>query len=245
MRGRTSILVVVLLCALQSRLEASCVAPGRLSHSAVGITRHFDDAERSARPSAIGVSASAWFLSPTTIVTAEHVSAGMLLTAPDWKPIEIRDGEDTATIPARIQRITGRGPEKLAVIELQHAFAGARIAAIRAPPLTPDDQVLTIAHPNGRPRVIGGRFVTYGDEGTFAGAALLEMFDGDDRLAVDYGASGAPVYDCDGNISAVITTVITQVLPGLAGRVRISTAWGSPNVLSVPVQALEDYSEAR
>jgi len=26
---------------------------------------------------------------------------------------------------------------------------------------------------------------------------------------------------------------------------RISTAWGMPNVVSVPIQALEDYSEAR
>jgi hypothetical protein len=71
------------------------------------------------------------------------------------------------------------------------------------------------------------------------------MFDGNDRLAVDYGASGAPVYDCDGRIAAVVTTVITQTFPGMSGRIRVSTAWGTPNVLSVPVEALKEYSEAR
>jgi len=45
------------------------------------------------------------------------------------------------------------------------------------------------------------RIAACGIDERFAGAALLEMFDGNDRLAVDYGASGAPVYDCDGRIA--------------------------------------------
>jgi len=193
-----------------------------------------------AKPGVIGTSGTAWFLSSTTIVTAEHVSAGMMLTAQDWKTLEIRDGDETRSIAARVVRVTGRGAEKLAVIELQSALPGARSAAIRAAPLAPDDQVVTMAYPDGRPRVVGGRFVKNGDDERFAGAALLEMFDGNDRLAVDYGASGAPVYDCDGRIAAVVTTVITQTFPGLSGSMRISTAWGMPNVLSVPIQALNE-----
>ncbi len=244
MRGRTLVFVVALLCALQSRLEAACIDSAQLAHSAVSITRYFDEAERAAKPSMIGVSGTAWFLSSTSVVTAEHVSAGMLLTAQDWKPLEIRDGDSTRSIAARIQRVTGRDAEKLAVIELQSAFPGARSAAIRTAPLAPEDQVVTFAYPDGRPRVVGGRFVKYGDDGRLAGAALLEMFDGNNRMAVDYGASGAPVYDCEGHIAAVISTVITQLFPGPSGQMRISTAWGTPNVLSVPIQALKEYSEA-
>ena len=246
MRGRTLLLILLLATAFQTRLEASCIEPVRLAHSAVSIARYFEDGERAAQPpGVVGTGGTAWFLSSTTIVTAEHVSAGMMLTTQDWKTLEIKDGDDTRSIPARVARVIGNGPEKIAVLALQTEFPGAHSAAIRAAPLAPEDQVVTFAYSAGRPRVVGGRFVKYGNDERLAGAALFEMFDGNDRLAVDYGASGAPVYDCDARVVAVVTTVITQTLSGFSGRMRVSTPWGTPNVLSVPIQALEDYSEAR
>jgi Trypsin-like peptidase domain len=245
MHGRTPGLIALALLAAHSRLEAACIDPARLAHSAVSITRYFDDGERAAEPGFIGASGTAWFLSPTTVVTAEHVAAGMRLSTQDWKPLDIGDGDDVRSNVARIQRVVGPGTEKLAVLGLQSAVSGARSAAIRMAPLAPEDQVVTFAYPDGHPRVVGGRFVKYGDDGKLAGAALLEMYDGKDRLAIDHGASGAPVYDCDGRVAAVVTTVITQMFPGLSGQMRISTAWGTPNVLSIPIQALKGYSEAR
>src|SRR5262249_14792599 len=152
---------------------------------------------------------------------------------------------DTRSIPARVARIVGLGTEKLALIELQSEFPGAYRAAIRRTSLAPGEEVVTLGYTAGQPRVVGGRFVKYGDDARLAGSALLELFDGSDRLAVDHGASGAPVYDCDGRVAAVVTTVITQTFPGLSGPIRVSTAWGTPNVLSIPIQALEEYSEAR
>src|SRR5262249_10810567 len=198
-----------------------------------------------AKPGLIGTRGTAWFLSPTTVVTAEHVSAGMMLSAQDWKPIEIGDGDEVRSVPARVDRVIGTGTEKLAVLALQSEFPGARSGAIRTAPLAPEDQVVTFAYADGRPRVVGGRFVKYGDDERLAGAALLEMFDGNDRLAIDFGASGAPVFDCAGRVAAVVSTVITQTLPGWSGLMRVSTAWGTPNVLSVPVQTLEEFSQAR
>jgi hypothetical protein len=245
MRGRTLGLILLLASAFSTPLEASCIDPAQLAHSAVSITHYFDDAARAANPGLIGTSGTAWFLSPTTIVTAEHVSAGMMLATQGWKPLDIRDGDDTRSIQARVARVVGLGAEKLAVIELQSELPGARAAVIRTGPLAPKEEVVTLAYTAGRPRVVGGRFVKYGDDERFAGAALLELYDGNDRLAVDYGASGAPVYDCDGRIAAVVSTVITQTFPGWSGRVRVSTPWGTPNVLSVPIQALTDYSEAQ
>jgi hypothetical protein len=70
------------------------------------------------------------------------------------------------------------------------------------------------------------------------------MYEGDNRFAVDHGASGAPVFDCEGRIAAVISTVITQILATPFGKMRISTPWGSPNVVSVPVQQLMEFSKA-
>jgi hypothetical protein len=71
------------------------------------------------------------------------------------------------------------------------------------------------------------------------------MYEGDNRFAVDDGASGAPVFDCEGRIAAIISTVITQIFQTPFGVLRISTAWGTPNVVSVPVQKLREFSEAR
>jgi hypothetical protein len=241
MRGRTSIFAFLLLSAFHAPLEAACIDPATLAHSAVSITRYFDERERAATPGLIGTSGTAWFLSPTMIVTAEHVSSGMLLTTQNWKQIDIGDRDEISSVSARIARVVGSGAEKLAVLELQSEFPGARSAAIRPAPLAPDEQVVTFAYPSRHPRVVSGRFVRYGEEGSFAGAALFEIYDGNDRLAIDHGASGAPVYDCEGRIAAVVSTVITQTFPGL--RIRVSTAWGTPNVLSVPIQALREYSE--
>jgi len=107
----------------------------------------------------------------------------------------------------------------------------------------PDEKVVTFANSDGRPRLVAGRFVQFGD-GKLAGAALLEMFEGDDRLAVDHGASGAPVLDCEGRVAAIVSLVFTQTLYWASREIRISTAWGTPNVVSVPVTALEASSNA-
>jgi len=243
MRGRTSLLTVLLLSAFHSPVESACIEPGQLTHAAVGIARYFDDTEPAPRPGVIGVGATAWFLSPTLIVTAEHVAAGMHLSTREHKALEIRDGDDVRPNAARIQRVAGRGPEKLAVIELQAAVPQAHGAVLRTEPLVPEDPVVTMSYKNSQPRLVGGRFAKYGEEGRLARAALLEIFDGNDRLAIDYGASGAPVFDCEGRIAAVVTTVVTQNLRLGSGQMRVSTPWGTPNVLSVPIQELTETVE--
>jgi hypothetical protein len=103
---------------------------------------------------------------------------------------------------------------------------------------------MTFAYPTGHPRLVGGRFAQFGDD-RLPGTALLEMYDGNDRLAVDHGASGAPVLDCEGQVAAVVSTVITQTLAWASNDVRISTAWGMPNVISVAIQALKEPPAAR
>jgi len=93
-----------------------------------------------------------------------------------------------------------------------------------------------------RLRVAGGRFVQYGDVGRLAGTALLEMYDGDDRLVLDHGASGAPVLDCAGRAVAVVSNLFTTVISSPLHAIRVTTAWGSPNVVSVPIPVLKDFA---
>jgi hypothetical protein len=245
-RGRTcSVLIFILLLSAQSRAETACVDFELLKHSAVSITRYFDDVERTAHADLAGIRGTGWFQSPTTIVTIEHVATAMGLSTQDWKPMDIKGDGDSQLISARIKRWVEGGTEKLAVLELQAAISTARSVEIRMAPLVADDRVVTLAYANQSPRFVSGRFVKYHTDGRLEGAALLEMYEGDNRLAIDHGASGAPVFDCEGQVAAVISNVITQTLSTPFGQRRISTAWGSPNVVSVPVQKLMEFSEAR
>jgi hypothetical protein len=169
----------------------------------------------------------------------------MGLSTEDWKPIDIKDGADSKVISARIRRWIGGGTEKLVALELQAAFPAARSVAIRMAPLSPEDRLVTLAYPDQNPRFVSGRFVQHVTDGRLAGSALLEMYEGDNRFAIDHGASGAPVFDCEGQIAAVVSIVITQILQTPFGVLRTSTAWGTPNVVSVPVHQMMEFSEAQ
>jgi Trypsin-like peptidase domain len=238
-------LIFFLLFSAHTRAEAACIDSASLAHSTVSITRYFEDAERDPQSDVVGARGTAWFQSPTTIVTAAHVASGMKLSTQEWKSVRIEDDADGQPNSVRIQRVVGSYAEKLAVLELQTAVPNARSVAIRMLPLMPEDRVVTFAYPNNRLHTVVGRFVQYADTGRLAGTALLEIFEGEDRLVIDYGASGAPVFDCEGRVAAVISTVITQTLSTPFGNWRVSTAWGSPNVVSVPIQQLMEFSKAQ
>ena len=246
MRGRIGVglLILFALFADTGTIKGSCIDPRQFAHSTVSIARYFDDAERAANRGVAGVQGTAWFLSPTTIVTAEHVAAAMTLSAQNWRMLEIVDGDGSQFIAARVLRLAGARTEKLAIIELQHPVSQAQSFTIRTEPLVPEEPVMALAYPTGRPQIVGGRFVRLGDEGKLAGMALLELYEGNNRLIIDHGASGAPVVDCSGRVVAIVSNVFTQSIWWTDREIRISTAWGMPNVVSVPVQALDDFSEA-
>jgi hypothetical protein len=238
-------LILALSASIQSRAETTCIDTARLAHSTVSITRYFDDAERIAQPDLLGIQGTGSFRSSTTIVTVEHVVTAMGLSNEDWKILTIQDAAETHSIPVRVQRVVGAGPEKLAVLELQTAISSAYSVPIRISPLLPDDRIVTMAYPNRERRAVSGRFVQYAPDGKLAGAGLLEIYEGDDRLVIDHGASGAPVFDCEGQIAAVISIVITQIFRTPFGERRISTAWGTPNVISVPIRELMGPHESQ
>ncbi|MGB6584885.1 MAG: serine protease, partial [Pseudolabrys sp.] len=224
MRGRTCpVLIFLLLFSAQSRADSACVDLAQLAHSTVGITRYFDEAERNAHNYLVSIQGTGWFQSPTNIVTVEHVAVAMGLSTQDWKLLNIKDGVDSQSISARIQRFTSGGAEKLAVLELQTAIPVARSVALRMSPLVPEDRLVTLAYPNQQPRTVGGRFVQYVTDGRLTGTALLEMYEGDNRFAIDHGASGAPVFDCEGRVAAVISTVMVQIFQTPFGVMRTST----------------------
>jgi hypothetical protein len=243
-RTRWWILAALVLFLASSRAEAGCVDFAMSAHATVSITKNFDEEERRVRPDLLGIRGTGWFLSPRSMVTAAHVAEAMHLSEQDWKDIEIRDGENKQSIPVRLSRLVGVHSEKIAVLELRAPFSGAGFLRIWTQPLVPNERVMSVAYPGDRLRVADGRFVEYGAEGKLAGTALLELYDGNDRLVLDHGASGAPVLDCDGRVVAVVSNLMTQTMRFMSGVIRISTAWNTPNVVSVPVQALKDFAPA-
>jgi hypothetical protein len=236
------LLSVVILVVASAPVEAGCIDPATLAHSTVSITRYFDDHEREAQPGLLGIRGTGWFLSPTSLATVEHVTASMNLSERSWTPIEIWTGENKRSIPVRVARLAGSHAEKISVLELQTVFSGAQGLPLRMEPLRPEEPVVSLGYPDDRLRVAAGRFVKYGDVDKFAGTALLEMYDGNDRLVLDHGASGAPVFDCMGRTVAVVSNLFTSTMQFMGSAIRISTAWGDPNVASVPIQVLKDFS---
>jgi hypothetical protein len=67
------------------------------------------------------------------------------------------------------------------------------------------------------------------------------MYDGNDRLVLDHGASGAPVLDCSGRVVAVVSNLYVSTVRLFSRELRMSTAWGNANVVSVPVPVLKDF----
>ena len=151
---------LLLLLVASSRAAAACIDPEGLAQSTVSITRYFSGNDGRVDSGLLGIRGTAWFLSGTSMVTAEHVAAAMGLTDQSWKQIEIRERENKQSIAVRILRVAGINAEKLAVLELQTRFSGAQDLKIRMKPLAPEEQVVSFAYPGSRLRIAGGRFRT-------------------------------------------------------------------------------------
>jgi trypsin-like peptidase len=238
--GRSMLSFLLLIVGL-SRIEAACTDPSMFVQSTMSIARHFNEEERKALPGVIGIRGTAWFLSSRLLVTAAHVAEAMHLSPDEWKDVEMKNADGKRSLSVRVLHLAGRDAEKIAVLELRSEILDAAVLQRRAEPLIADEQVVSLAYPDNQLRFAGGRFVQEGDDDKFAGSALFEMYDGNDRLVLDHGASGAPVLDCDGRVVAVVTTLITRTMNFLSNVIRISTAWQSPNVVAIPIQVLKDF----
>jgi hypothetical protein len=206
-------LAALVLLLASSGAGAACVEPSTLARSTVGIARYFDEHEKPAESGSFGIRGTGWFVSQGALLTAAHVAEAMHLTKENWTQVEIRQESNTQAVLVRVVTLAGPDVEKIALLELKASFPDAQALQLRTEPLAPDERVTSIAYPNDRLRFAGGRFVQYGTDGKFAGTALFELYDGDDRLALDHGASGAPVLDCQGR---AVVSVPIQVIRDFA-----------------------------
>jgi Trypsin-like peptidase domain len=235
---RRLLLLIGAQAAILSCARAACIDPATLVTTTVSIYRDFTAEERNRTPGIVGIAGTGWFLSPRLLVTAAHVAEAMPLSSTEWKDIEIWNGNAKTVVPSRIHSLVGPLSERMALLDLRVAVAGADSLAVRREPLLPEEEVVALAYPKRHLRFAGGRFVAYGSNDQFAGAALIEIYEGDDRLVLGHGASGAPVLDCQGRVVAVVSSILTRTLNFGFRSVIVSTAWQTPNVISMPADAL-------
>ena len=239
---------------------ASCVDPSEMARSIVSIVRYFNAPRRNAAGEDIfGERATAWFYaSPRLLVTAAHFVGE--LSPRDWQEAELRqasqDGEPGTMIRVQLRIVAkgwpandhARGAERntaptddVAILELREPFPNAQVLDVRLEPPAADAAVLVLGYPGGRMQAARGTVREVRDRpGKFAGLTLLEV-QGDNRLLLDGGTSGAPVLDCrHGRVVAVLNGLLTgPSLPFLPPeRSVVPTPWGSPTNTAVPAATL-------
>ncbi len=197
--------------------------------------------------------ATSWFLTQRQMLTIDHVSWGMKLSPYFSSDLVIfqrslTSKEDVAAMwnEARITKSNRRSPEAVHLVTLKQPVTKANpVKGIRTTPLRDDEPVFAVVYPRSKLHIAHGRFVAHGAFGKQyreRGFALFELSDGENRAIVNHGASGAPVFDCDGLVVGTIAVklVHTHLSDGTALKHPLIAAKGLPNAAAVPAQAVLD-----
>jgi Trypsin-like peptidase domain len=251
------IFVFMMVIAQCARAEDTCIDPSTLAATTVSVTRYFT-ADEKPQPSLEGYRATAWFYGSTRylISIAHFVDDAPALPRGEWRKVDVQQRDVTVQVNARLLAVVRALPEGFAIFELRDPFPNAHTLKLREKPLSRNEPVRSIAYPGGL-RLAKGRFAEIagssdipGDH-PFAkvrpGSGLFEMWDieerNNDRYVLDHGASGAPIIDCEGNVAAVASSIVTQGSLYFAGReFTLTTPWGMANNTAALIQPLFDIA---
>jgi hypothetical protein len=222
-----------------------------------------------------GYNGTGWRHGKRTIATIEHLVVAMKLEFDIWKPITLSSSPAEYGTPTSFLKTEARlvyldptedNVEGGALIEIADDFPDwVEVVKVRPEPLKKDEPVMSIGYTNETLRFATGALnfpePSESDEGRPEEPSAylpFELADNDktDRLAMDHGASGGPIFDCDGEVVAMIANVRTQeavpiesmkqvlqflknsgiqVEEELLALDRVSSSWGQYNVLGLPV----------
>jgi hypothetical protein len=254
---RPMILVFMMVVAQCARAEDACIDPSTLATTTVSITRYFT-ADENSRPSLDGYRATAWFYGSTRYLVsiAHFVDDAPVLPRGEWRKVDVQQRDVTVQVSARLLAVVKALPEGFAIFELREPFPNAHTLKLREKPLSRNEPVLSIAYLDGL-RFAKGRFAEIAGSSDNArddpfakvrpGSGLFEMWDinerNNDRYVLDHGASGAPIVDCEGNVAAVASSIVTQGSLYFAGReITLTTPWGMANNTAALIQPLLDIA---
>jgi hypothetical protein len=251
------ILVFMMVIAQCARAEDACIDPSTLAATTVSITRYFT-ADEKIRRSLDGYRATAWFYGSTRYLVsiAHFVDDAPVLPRGEWRKVDVRQRDVTTQVSARLLTVVKAIPEGFALFELREPFPNAQTLKLREKPLSRNERVLSIAYLDGL-RLAKGRFAEIAGSSDIArdhpfakvrpGSGLFEMWDieerHNDRYVLNRGASGAPIVDCEGNVAAVASSIVTQGSVYFAGReFTLTTPWGMANNTAALIQPLFDIT---
>jgi hypothetical protein len=185
-----------------------------------------------------------WFISRQQIVAILHEHSAVL---EDWTEITLETGNavgftpsETTVTYARISHVIDSGSlEKLYIIDLAEIFDDSEVPRVRFGAPSDNEAVFSLTYNKRVLTLVTGRHVlpkqsTDPEQKPEPPPPFLmfELADPQekDRMVVDFGSSGSPIFDCNGLVVASVAKVMTQ---DFAGE-RVSTAWGDPNVFGTP-----------
>ena len=246
------ILVFMMVIAQSARADDACIDPSTLAATTVSITRYFT-ADEKPRPSLDGYRATAWFYGSTRYLVsiAHFVDDAPVLPRGEWRKVDVRQRAVTVQVSARLLAVVSALPEGFAIFELREPFPNAQTLKLREKPLSRNEPVRSIAYLDGL-RFAKGRFAEIAGSSDVArdnpfakvrpGSGLFEMWDiegRNNRYVLDHGASGAPIVDCEGNVAAVASSIVTQGSLYFPGReIKLTTPWGMANNTAALIQPL-------
>jgi hypothetical protein len=245
-------LALVLLILVTHARAADAEAPEHADRI-VRITQYFTRAERAAAGSD-GRSGTGWFCgSSKYLVTIGHMVTKPALPRREWVEIEISHCSDgtmetlkTHRVMVRLADLIDTPGEDIAVIELQKPLFDVKPIPVSKDMPTAKSPSYCSGFTEGTLRHASGTFHRIGkdeDSPELNDFGLFEMYEGNDRLALDHGASGAPVLNTKGEVVAVLAIVKTGEVKMINGvePMRVSTSWGTPNQAAtmIPKQLIQ------
>jgi len=174
-----------------------------LKGTAISIERVLDESERTGESR--GALGTAWFISTTRLVTIGHMATHGKLSRTVWKEVTLRWSDKRNQLythesktRVRIVEVVQTGMvEPLVILEMSNAFDGAQMATIRKRPLAHNESVIAIGYSNAILRYGVGKVVAPNYKPQWQ--IPLEMMP-----VFTPGTSGSPVFDCSGEIVAVM-----------------------------------------
>ncbi len=247
------ILITIVLLFLVTHVCSAEAETPKHADRVVRITQYYTPAEKAAA-GIDGRSGTGWFCgSSKHLITIGHMVTDPALPRKEWTEVEISHCPDgtmgtykTHRVMVRLADLIDTPGEDIGVIELQKPLFDVKPISVSKDALTPGSQSYCFGFTDGTLRHAGGTFHRIGkdeDSPELNDFGLFEMFEDNDRLALDHGASGAPVLNAKGEVIAVLAIVKTGEVKMINGiePMRISTAWGTPNQAAtlIPKQLIQ------
>ena len=243
-RRTIALAILALLAGAQGVRAVECVDPRDYANGVVRIER---GVESGAPRSWVG---SGWFYqSRQVLITNEHVVSKLALKEHDWTSVLLQASKPDAS-HGYIQRTKAKvlardGRDDIALVLLEHPLMGVRPVDIQMGEVSPGERLAIAGYASGLLQF--GTARVYSGRQPVARLRQLESefaidVQGDaNQAAFSAGGSGSPVFNCQGLVAGIFSSVVDErylSLFGTGGMQGRPTSAVSPNAFAVRIEVL-------